>query len=59
MSHPMKQSTEIPEETVRVAQASFRKGTALMRLRDECGPLFGPAGAFEQKVTVLNDQGGI
>ena len=40
MSQPMKQSTEIPEETVRVAQASFRKGTALMRLRDECGPLF-------------------
>jgi transposase len=40
MSQPMKQRSEIPEETVRVAQASFRKGTALMRLRDECGPLF-------------------
>ncbi len=40
MSQPMKQRDEIPEETVRVAQASFRKGTALMRLRDECGPLF-------------------
>jgi len=33
-------SNEIPVETVRVAKASFRKGNALMRLRDECGPLF-------------------
>lgn len=33
-------SNEIPAETVRVAKASFRKGNALMRLRDECGPLF-------------------
>jgi transposase len=31
---------EIPAETVRVAQASFRKGNAWVRLRDECGPLF-------------------
>jgi len=40
MSQPVKQTNEIPEATVRVAQASFRQGTALIRLRDECGPLF-------------------
>lgn len=31
---------EMPGDTVRVAQASFRKGNAWLRLRDECGPLF-------------------
>lgn len=37
--------TEIPAETVRVAQAAFPKGSALMRLRDELGELF-TAGQF-------------
>lgn len=31
---------EIPDETVRVARAAFRKGSLAIRLRDELGPLF-------------------
>jgi len=30
----------IPEETARVARAAFRKGTLLMRVRDEIGVLY-------------------
>ncbi len=37
--HPTDAST-IPEETVRVAQAAFPKGTAYMRMRDVLGPLY-------------------
>lgn len=40
---PKPSNDTIPPETVRVAKASFRKGNALMRLRDECGPLFAAA----------------
>ena len=40
MSLPTQVTNEIPADTVRVARASFRKGNALMRLRDECGELF-------------------
>lgn len=45
MSLSSKPMNEIPAETVRVAQASFRKGNPWLRLRDECGPLF-EAGDF-------------
>jgi len=30
----------VPEETARVARAAFRKGTLLMRVRDEIGVLY-------------------
>ena len=30
----------IPEDTARVARAAFPKGTVLLRLRDELGPLY-------------------
>jgi transposase len=43
MSLPTQVTNEIPADTVRVAHASFRKGNALLRLRDECGELFGEA----------------
>ena len=33
----------VPEETARVARAAFRKGTLLMRVRDEIGVLCGDA----------------
>src|SRR5919106_916612 len=33
----------IPEETVRVARAAFRKGNALLKLRDELGAIFADA----------------
>ena len=31
---------EIPEMTVEVAKAAFPKGNAVMKIRDELGPLF-------------------
>jgi transposase len=40
MSLPSASASTIPAETVRVAQASFRTGSPLLRLRDECGALF-------------------
>jgi transposase len=40
MSLHIESTPEIPEETVRIARASFRKGNKLMTLRDEYGPLF-------------------
>jgi len=36
----LQQSSPIPEETVRVAQAAFPRGNAYMRMRDALGPLF-------------------
>jgi hypothetical protein len=32
---------EIPEMTVEVAKAALPKGNAVMKIRDELGPLFG------------------
>lgn len=40
MSLGIASSHEIPEETVRIARASFRKGSKLMTLRDQFGALF-------------------
>jgi transposase len=40
MSLNQQEKMSIPDETVQVAKASFPKGTALVRLRDEIGPLF-------------------
>ena len=34
---------EIPEETIRVAQAAFPKGNVYLTLRDKLGPLFNNA----------------
>ncbi len=31
---------DVPEETVRVARAAFRKGNRVMQMRDELGTLF-------------------
>src|SRR3712207_797331 len=33
----------VPEETVRIARAAFRKGNALLKLRDELGTIFADA----------------
>ena len=33
----------VPEETVRVARAAFRKGSPLLKLRDELGAIFADA----------------
>ena len=33
----------VPEETVRVAKAAFRKGNPLLTLRDELGTIFADA----------------
>ena len=33
----------VPEDTARVARAAFRKGTLLMRIRDEIGVLYDDA----------------
>ncbi len=33
----------VPEDTARVARAAFRKGTLLMRVRDEIGVLYDDA----------------
>ena len=30
----------VPEDTARVARAAFRKGTLLMRIRDEIGVMY-------------------
>lgn len=35
-----KRSDEIPKETVQVVRAAFPKGSRLMTLRDELGPIF-------------------
>jgi transposase len=43
MSQPNALGSTIPADTVRVAQASFRKGNPLLRLRDEHGVLFDEA----------------
>jgi transposase len=40
MSLKREENGTIPSETVRIARASFPKGTALVRLRDEIGPLY-------------------
>jgi transposase len=40
MSLKPRADTEIPEETVRVAKAVFRKGNRYLRLRDSLGELF-------------------
>lgn len=40
MSLRIETEHEIPEETVRIARASFRKGNKLMTLRDQYGPMF-------------------
>jgi len=40
MSLQPKGSEEIPAETVRVARAVFPKGSLVIRVRDELGPLF-------------------
>lgn len=40
MSLHLQQSSPIPEETVRVAQAAFPRGNAYMRMRDALGSLF-------------------
>lgn len=40
MSLPKNLSTEIPEETRRVARAAFRKGNVYLRMRDELGELY-------------------
>jgi transposase len=34
----------VPEETVRVARAAFRKGNPLLKLRDELGTIFSDEG---------------
>jgi transposase len=44
---------EIPPETVRVAQAAFRKGTLCMRIRDAVGPVF----ADEQFAELFSGRG--
>jgi transposase len=44
---------EIPEMTVRVARATFRKGTLCVRIRDELGPVFDD----EQFVGLFGDRG--
>ena len=36
----------VPEETVRVARAAFRKGNPLLKLRDELGAIFADADLF-------------
>ncbi len=33
----------VPEATARIARAAFRKGTPLLQLRDELGPIFAAA----------------
>lgn len=43
MSRYRPHNFEIPEETIRVAQAAFPKGNAYMTMRDEFGPLFNDA----------------
>lgn len=40
MSLKKQDNSSIPAETIQIATASFPKGTALLRLRDELGPLF-------------------
>jgi len=40
MSRYRPHNFEIPEETIRVAQAAFPKGNAYMTMRDKFGPLF-------------------
>lgn len=40
MSLKPRQIPEIPEETVRIAKAAFRKGNPYMKMRDELGTFF-------------------
>ncbi|MGH9831358.1 MAG: transposase [Blastocatellia bacterium] len=43
MSLTPQEVNPIPEETIRVAQRTFPKGHALMRLRDQLGPIYADA----------------
>ena len=40
MVRPPSSIDPVPEDTARVARAAFRKGTLLMRVRDEIGVLY-------------------
>lgn len=40
MSFKARKSLAIPEETARVAQAAFPKGTLCLTIRDELGPIY-------------------
>jgi len=40
MSLPASPDSPIPQETVRVAHATFPKGNVCMRMRDALGPIY-------------------